>query len=238
MSLLQSAVERALLLRPEVVRDRLEHLRQHGKAKVVPNTWQIALGVLRMLHRVAFRSQTVGMSRVHPPRATPRARLLRWRPLRAPVLLREKAIAPLDLSGLLSSPERVVKHLVGAHHDGNQFAYDLQMIAADPGRIEETLARARGIVAGTDRDAEFYRDLVVYEGYHESLVRACERALAGDFGLDAFDAKNPDVSFDAYLAWCAHQPATLEQTLSLARRGLYHPMHGRLDDRIEATALG
>lgn len=235
--LLQRTLERALLIRPDVVEARLERLRRAGRAAEVPNTWQISLGVLRMLHRVLFRSHTVGMSRVSPVRPTLRARLLALRPLRAPLLLRERAIAPLDLSGLSSSPERVVSHLLGAHHDGNQFAYDLQMIAADPGKIEETLSRARRIVERTDPRADYLRDLVVFEGYHEKLVAACERALREDFGLDEVDLQNPDVSFDAYLKWCAHQPKTLEETLTLLRKGQYHPMHGRLDDRMAATAL-
>lgn len=234
---LERIVERALLLRPARVEARLAVLRAAGRAEVVPNTWQITLGVLRMLHRVAFRSQTIGMSRNEPVRTSFRARLFAARPLRAPFLLSERAIAPLDLSGLLSSPERIVRHLLGAHHDGNQFAYDLQMIAADPGMLEETLRRARDVVTGRDARSAFLRDLVVYDGYHERLVEACERALRGDFGLDAEAARNPDVSFDAYLAWCAHQPATLEETLSLLARGLYDPMRGRLDAPMETTAL-
>ena len=60
---------------------------------------------------------------------------------------------------------------------------------------------ARAIVAGADPESEFFRDLCVYDGYHESLVAACERALRGDYGLSSEDAASPDISFAAYLRW-------------------------------------
>lgn len=228
-SFVERALVRALLLRPGVVRARLAELRRSGVVRVVPNEWQISLGVLRMLHRLAFRSETVGQSRTHPIRATSRARVWALRPLRSPFLLRARAIAPLDLSGLLSSTDRIVCHLIGAHHDGNQFAYDLEMLAATPHELGRVLERARAIVAGADPESEFFRDLCVYDGYHESLVAACERALRGDYGLSSEDAASPDISFAAYLRWCAAQPATFEETLSLAARGHFHPMLGRRD---------
>lgn len=227
MSVAEDLALRLILFRPAVVRERLDELRRSGAIAVVPNEWQIALGVLRMFHRVLFRPETVGQSAHNPVRSTLRARVLERRPFRAPLLLRERAIAPLDFSGLLSSPERVVRHLLGAHHDGNQFAYDLQMLRATPERLEETLRKARAVVAGTDPRASFLRDLCVYEGYHESLVAATERATRGEFGLTSEERSNPDVSFDAYLEWCAAQPATLEETIELVRAGRYHPMHGR-----------
>ena len=51
-----------------------------------------------------------------------RASSRRW--LRGPFLLREGSIAPWDLSGLLSTPERLMTHMLGTHHDGLQFVYD------------------------------------------------------------------------------------------------------------------
>ena len=217
-----------LLLRPEVVRARLDELRASGAIAVVPNEWQVSLGVLRMLHRVLFRADTVGTSHTNPIRPTLRARIFAFRPLRSPFLLRERAIAPLDLSGLLSSTDRIVRHLLGAHHDGNQFSYDLQMLMATPARIHEVRDAARSIARGEHPRSDFLRDLCVYDGYHESLATACDRALGGDFGLSADEAASPDVSFDAYLGWCAAQPRTFEETLALVRRGAFHPMHGRV----------
>ena len=48
------------------------------------------------------------------------------------------------------------------------------------------------------------------------------------YGLTEAERRNPDISFDAYLEWCAAQPSSLEETLELLRVGRYHPMHGRL----------
>ena len=133
-----------LLLRPDRVRFNLEAVRQAGLVERVPNLWQIELGVLRMWHRIAFRPETIGMSAAHPVRSGWRARLLEKRPLRFPFLLREGSVAPWDLSGLLSTPERLVRHMLGTHHDGNQFVYDLQMLSIHPGCTEDLLGHARG----------------------------------------------------------------------------------------------
>jgi len=181
------------------------------------------------MHRLIFRSETVGQSHSNPIRTTLRAKVWAMRPLRSPFLLHERAIAPLDLSGLLSGTDRIVCHLVGAHHDGNQFAYDLEMLAATPTKLHETLARARAIASGTDARSEFFRDLCVYDGYHASLAAACERAIGGDYGLSDEEAASPDISFGAYLAWCAAQPQTLEETLALVRDGRFHLVVGRVD---------
>lgn len=237
MSISERILKRAILFRPEVVQRRLDEIRGARIVSVVPNTWQVSLGVLRMVHRVLFRADTVGVSKDKPVRDTWRAKVLQFRPLRSGFLLRERAIAPLDLSGLLSSPERVVCHLLGAHHDGNQFAYDLEMLAATPERVEEALALARAVVHRDDARSRWLRDLCVFEGYHENLVQACERALCGDYRLSASEHQNPDISFEAYLAWCSHQPSTLEATLELVARRQYHPMHGRLDRDASASGV-
>lgn len=207
-----------LLLDPARVQASLDRIAEAGLTERVPNLWQIGLGVLRMQHRLLFRSDTVGTCREHPVRRTMRARLLASRPLRFPFLLRERAIAPLDLSGLLSSPERVLRHLLGAHHDGNQFSYDLQMLAAHPGFLERVRDAARAVVDGSDPRAEWLRDLCVYEGYHESLLAAVERAIDGDYGLPPHEEDDPDISFLAYLRWCAAQPATPGETLDQLAR--------------------
>lgn len=208
----------ALLLDPDRVAARLERIRDSGLVARTPNLWQVALGVLRMAHRVAFRSDTVGTCDA-PVRPTWRARALSWRALRLPFLLAERAVAPLDFSGLLSSRERVLKHLLGAHHDRHQFAYDLQMLSIDPGALEELCARARAVVDGSDPRAGWLRDLTVFTGYHESLLAAAERARAGDLSLPEPDARDPDISFSAYLDWCSAQPPTPRATLqAIARR--------------------
>lgn len=218
---------RLVLLDPGRVAERLEEIRASGLFDEVPNVWQITLGVVRMWHRVVLRSETIGMSRGAPVRDGWRARAMSLRVLRFPFLLRERAVAPLDFSGLLSSRARVTSHLLGAHHDGGQFSYDLEMLSLSPGALVEVESRAARVVAGHDPRAAWLRDLVVFDGYHENLLRAARRALDGDFDLTPEESADPDISFRAYLRWCARQPATPAATLAALRDGtLSFTAHG------------
>lgn len=212
-----------LLLRPNRVRFNLEAVRQASLVERVPNLWQIELGVLRMWHRILFRPETIGMSAAHPVRPGWRARLLEKRPLRFPFLLREGSVAPWDLSGLLSTPERLIRHMLGTHHDGNQFVYDLQMLSIHPGRTEELLEQARAVVENRDpKRAAWLRDLVVYEEYHETLFEVVLRATRGSVELPPDEQRDPDISFLAYLDWCASQPTTPAETWRAWRQGNFH----------------
>jgi hypothetical protein len=217
-----SVVRLKVLPFSSAIAENLERVRAAGIVERVPNEWQIFLGVVRMWHRLLFRSDTVGTSRHNPVRRTWRARLLAPRPLRFPFLVAERAVAPLDFSGLASPPWRVVRHLLGAHHDGRQFAYDLELLrATHPQVLDEVLAGARAVVTGATPRAEWLRDLTVYERYHESLAEAVARAIHGDFGLTDDEARDPDISFAAYLRWCAAQPATPSETLQALVAGRY-----------------
>ena len=222
-----SILDRVLLPRPRVVADALDRIARSGHHPRTPNLWQIELGVLRMLHRVVFRSDTIGTSSSQRVRPTIRARFLALRPLRFPFLLAERAIAPLDYSGLASPPERVLSHLLGAHHEGWQLVYDLELLAdAYPGWIERVRDDARAIVEGRHPRGDWLRDLCVFEGYHEQLLAACESALAGTLSLPEPEASDPDITFAAYLAWCARQPATPRETLESVLAGRYSIAHG------------
>lgn len=211
----------ALLFAPANILEGLERVGAAGLVERLPNLWQIELGVLRMWHRVLFRPDSIGTSRTNPVRAGWRARLLHYRPLRFPFLVKERAIAPLDFSGLVSSPSRIVSHLLGAHHDKNQFAYDLELLSAYPGGLERVRELAEQVVEHDTPQNLWLRDLVVFERYHENLLAAVERALQGDFDLPPDEADNPDISFVAYLRWCAAQPATPAETWALWRAGRY-----------------
>jgi hypothetical protein len=211
----------AVLFSPARILEGLERVGEAGLVERLPNLWQIELGVLRMWHRVLFRPDSIGTSRSNPVRPGWRARLLHYRLLRFPFLVRERAIAPFDFSGLVSSPSRIVTHLLGAHHDENQFVYDLELLSAYPGRLEQVCGLARHVVEADIPRSRWLRDLVVYERYHENLVAAVERALEGDFSLPPDEADNPDISFVAYLRWCASQPATPAETWMLWRAGRY-----------------
>ena len=212
---------RLLLIAPRRIAAHLQLVHEANVVERPPNLWQVTLGVLRMWHRVVFRFNTIGTSAEHPVRRTWRARLLHWRPARFLPLLWERAISPWDMTGLLSGRERMIRHLLGAHHDGDQFVYDLQILACHPGALEEVARRAAQVLAVDDRRSRWLRDLCVHEGYHESLLASTERALRGDFGVRSEDAINPDITFDAWLRWCARQPETPAQTWALRREGGY-----------------
>jgi len=221
-----SVAAAVVLLQPKRIAINLERVRRAGLVDKVPNEWQLALGVLRMWHRVIVRTDTVGTCQDQAVRATWRARLLSNRAFRLPALLAERAVAPLDLTGLASEPERLFRHLLGAHHDAEQFVYDLEILAAYPGKLEELRVAALSVVDGSHRRARWLRDLVVFENYHENLLAAVERAVKGDLGLDEDDASNPDVSFRAYLDWCARQPTSPGATWRAWRTGDYSLEHG------------
>jgi len=217
---------RCLLVRPSVVQARLDAVRDARLVDDVPNLWQIELGVLRMWHRTLFRPDTLGTCTDHPVRPTLRARLLKPRPIRFPFLLWERAVAPWDMSGLLSGPDRLIAHLLGAHHDHTQFVYDLQLLQVHPGALAELRARVAAVIDGSDPRAEWLRDLCVFEHYHEGLAEGLDRFLAGEAELKPADAADPDTSFLAYLRWCASLPDSPRATAAWLRARLAEGVEG------------
>lgn len=229
-----------VLLRPRRVSMRLEELVEAGVLDRAPSLWQVELGVMRMWLRVLFRFDSIGCSGEQRVRQTWRARLLANRLLRGPFLLWERAIAPLDHSGLASPRWRVIRHLLAAHHDRHQFAYDLQMLGGTPGALEEVRAKALAVVEEDTRRSRWLEDLVVFEGYHQSLVEAVDRALRGAPLVDEDEADDPDIGFDAYIRWCLAQPATPVSTWRAWRRGDFPrvllPSKGNQTGNIRAAA--
>ncbi len=208
---------RAILVRPARVRANLARVCDtYGLTP--PNEWQLCLGVLRLWHRVVFRSGTVGTSHAGKVRPTWRARALAWRALRLPFLLAEGAVVPLDFTGLGSSPERLIRHLLGAHHDVNQFVYDLEVLGGY-GRLDQLHAAVSQLIERDDERSRWLRDLTVFDGYHESLRTAVERALSDGPAMSAAEAVDPDISLRAYLTWCAQQPTTPRATVTAWRAG-------------------
>lgn len=212
-------ITRALLIFPRRIERNLQRVRDARLVDPVPNLWQLAMGVVRMYRRLVLRPDTIGTCRAHAVRDTWRARALQYRPLRFPFLVAERAIAPLDLTGLASPPERLMRHLLGAHHDGNQFVFDLQILQCYPGALRELQRRVDSLVADDSSRSRWLRDLTVFEGYHESLKAAVDRAVAEGVRLAPDEADDPDLSFEGYLRWCARQPATPADTLRAWRRG-------------------
>ncbi len=211
------ALYRLLLYRPRQIRRSLIRLYRAGLIDQVPTLWQVTLGVLYMWHRILFRAETIGVGH-EPVRPTRRARLLEHKPLRLPFLLGERAITPLDFTGFASGPERIICHLLGAYHPGDNFVYDLQTLSANPGALDELRQRVAAVVDSDDARSRWLRDLAVYDGYHERLLSAVDRALAGNFSVG--DEDNADTTVPAFVAWCAAQPATPAASLRVGVKRL------------------
>jgi hypothetical protein len=195
---------RALLVTPDRIANHLAAMNLSHP----PNEWQLCLGVLRLWHRLVFRSETIGTSPAGKVRSGWRARLLAFRPLRLPFLLAERAVSPLDFTGLASSPERLIRHLLCAHHDGQQFVFDLEILAGHS-RLDELHRRLTRLLSRDSARLRWLRDLAVFDGYHEQLLVAVERALAGR----APTLDDPDISFHACMRWCAAQPTSPGESL-------------------------
>lgn len=226
---LKLAERTPLLLRPRDAEARLRNF-DALLTEDAPNPWQVQLGVVRMLHRVLFRSESIGTCADHPVRNTWRARMLHNRAMRLPVLVALRAVAPLDFSGLLSPTWRIQRHLLSAHHDGLQFVYDFELLATSPGALDEVRAHAEAIVSGRDPNAKAWRDVAIFERYHENLIAAIDAFKGGELELGD-DVDNPDLTFFAFLRWCARQPSSADETLRLFQSGDY-----TIADGVETSA--
>ncbi len=209
------------LLFPGRILRNLELRVESGMTVDPPNAWQLSLGVMRMWHRSIFRAETVGTSPAGKVRNTWRARLLNNRSLRLPCLLWEGAVAPYDMTGLASSKEGIIRHLLGAHHDGVQFIFDLDLLAAHEGALEELEARTREVIQSKGRRSQWLRDLTVFEGYHEALLAATQEVLRRGVMLSERERRDADISLEGYLRWCAEQPATPEATWRAVQAGAF-----------------
>jgi hypothetical protein len=181
-----------------------------------PTRAQLSRAVARMLRRLVVEPGAFGLSS-SPPRTNLRARLLRGRALRLPFLLWEGSVVPGDLSGLRSSRDVVIRHLLGTHHDVQrgiaQARYDLEILALHPDGLATLRRDCAAVVAGEHPRAGLYRDLCVYEGYHEGLLALVDDVLAHGFPAES----DPDLSFFAMLRFCATLPDAPPQLSSVFR---------------------
>jgi hypothetical protein len=209
---------RALLRHPERVLWHVDKLYEAGRIDKKPNLWQVSMGVFYMVHRILFRSETIGVDE-SPVRSTIGARLLRYRPLRFPFLLLTGSVDPIDLTGLAGTVEQKLTHLVGAYHPGDNALYDLECIAFDQEAIRKLQKDVESIVAEKTLRGRFLKDLTVYEGYHERLLSLVERALRNDYAPAADHVDHPDTTLRGFVRWCAAQEETPEKTLEALRQG-------------------
>lgn len=226
-----------LLIDPARVLANLDRVAAAGVIERRPNLWQLCLGSLRMWHRLIFRPDTIGNSTVRPPRRTLRARLLAHRAIRLPALLVERAVAPWDFTGLFSSPDRTIRHLLGASHDRDEFIFDFQILAGHPGRLDEVVDKARRVVENDTARSRWLRDLVVFDGYHEALLEAAESATRSELELTAAEAADPDHSLTGLLHWCADAPETPHATWLAWRAGTFRLGPRTSEPRSEEQAV-
>lgn len=170
-----------------------------------PSRAQVSRAVARMVRRLVVEPDAFGLSS-SPPRLNLRARLLRNRTVRLPFLLAVGSVVPGDLSGMRSSPAVVRRHLLGTHHDVMhgvaQARYDLELLALHPGELQGLRDECAAVVDGSHPRAALYRDLCVYQDYHEGLLALVDDVLKNGLPYEA----DPDASFFAMLRWCATQP--------------------------------
>jgi len=182
--------------------------------------WQLCLAVLRMWHRLFFNPETIGLCSADPVRKSWRARCFQWRPLRFPFLLGFGSIKPLDYTGLRQTPKGLIRHVLGTHHEGKQSVYDLQVLQAY-GVIDDLYVQTQTIVDGTDKRHEWFKDLCVYESYHERLLARLDAWKAGEDELTPAERVNPDLALSGTLKWCSEQPKTPMATYRAWRRGQF-----------------
>ena len=209
-----------ILVTPARVYRHLEYALDKGYCAVRPTPWQLGLGVLRMWYRLFFHPETIGLSSVDPIRDNWRARLFASRIMRFPFFLANRCIAPFDYTGLRQSPARLIRHVIGTHHEGKQPVYDFQILDAY-GALDRLYYETQAIVGGTHPKHEWFKDLCVYENYHHKLLCRIKAWQAGEDQLTDADHKNPDLTFTGLLSWCVEQPESPMETYRAWRSGKF-----------------
>jgi hypothetical protein len=209
--------KRVVLRDPALIQHNLAALHRAGLIDEIPTLFQVSMGVVNMVHRMIFRSETVGVAKNDRVRNTWRARLMSKRPLRFPFLLREGVIHPLEVTGLATSNRELREHVLGAFHPDEQALYDLALLKAHPGELEQLRDDLAAVVDGSHPRASWLADLCVYEGYHARVLSQVERALGGDLTADAEVAA--DTTLRAFVAFLCTQPRTPEDAWVALREG-------------------
>ena len=114
--------------------------------------------------------------------------------------------------------------------------YDFELLSSHPGALKEVRDQADAVVSGRSLFSEFWRDVAVFENYHENLLTAIDAFEAGELEVDEADRDNPDLTFHAFLSWCVRQPSDPETTLRLWEAGEYTIADGVVRDASPASS--
>ncbi|MFT5586823.1 MAG: hypothetical protein ACI9VR_004425, partial [Cognaticolwellia sp.] len=129
-----------------------------------------------------------------------------------------------DMTGLASSTQRLLQHLMAAHHDGLQFVYDLEILSLEPTGLAQLRSRLQALETHTKR-AEWLSDLCAYQHYHRDLGLGLARFQQNPESMLS-STSDPDLSLRALLRWCLAQPESPAATWRAWRTGRYHLQHG------------
>jgi hypothetical protein len=215
--MIRRVLRRVVLRDPPRIRANLVALHQAGLIDAVPTLSQVGWGVAHMVHRIVFRPDTVGVAPDDAVREGWRARLLEHRVARAPWLLWEDVIHPLELTGLATTNAALRAHVMGAFHPGDQCLYDLAILSAWPGELELLQQELQALLEGRHPRGTWLADLCVYEGYHARVLGLVERALLGDFGAE--HEVDADTTLRGYVRFLCSQPATSGDAWAAWREG-------------------
>ena len=154
------------LFRPSLVRKRLERLRALGHVDVVPTLPQLL---------VAARDQMI-VSATEETRIFYRSQRIPWIFHNVRRLLSGPATM-LDPMGLLSPRETIIHHVLQTFH--RHPLYDLVLLRAHPGGVEELARQVAQIQAGTHLHQRALTSLIEDGSYHARLPGEIE-AFAAD----------------------------------------------------------
>jgi len=159
--LVQAAQVVSAWLRPGVVRGRLERLRALGHVEVVPSTPQILVAARDQM----FLGAVLETRQFYASQGIPWSFHNLRRFLAGPATL-------LDPMGLYSPRETIVDHVLQTFHRHPH--YDLVLLRAYEGGIEELERQARALEEGSHPATAALRSLIEDGSYHARLLREIE----------------------------------------------------------------
>lgn len=209
-----------LLHNPKLLQKNLRLLKERGHIREIPTLWQVFQGMAQQWWYTVNNLETLGHDFENPIRDSIGAKLLQPHAMRFLPLMIEGAINPADRTGLALTPERKMRHILGTHHPPETVIYDLQLLDCYPGALDTLRAKLVAIIEGDDFKSRWLKDLVVYEGYHESILPTVDRAIAGDFSVSLPPRPGDDFTVGSFAERCLACPpkpdGTIREALGVA----------------------
>lgn len=183
--------------RGERARRRIAHWVDRGALPGAPSRWQIAVGWLAQMPFYLAETEL--------ERAASRRTAMGQVPVRVPL---QALYAPGQVwlgTGLAEPSDTIARHLLSVFHEDGLIAYDLQLLAADPGALDALADRAQRVATGEDAWSRLLVPLTGSAGYHERLALRAREAAAGVFPVGDCDPRF--ASLVGFLRFCLDLPA-------------------------------